>query len=649
MPIQSTGIGSGLDINGLISQLMAVERRPGTLLDKKTADYKAQLSAYGSMSSALATLQTAAGAAASLPKLRAVSASVADSSLATASAAAGTRPGAYSIEVQVLAQAQKLKSTAFASTSTAVGTGTLTFEFGAYPGGAFSLNADKPSASVKIAAGQGSLAGVRDAINAAGIGVSASIVNDGTGQRLVVASKDTGAANALRITVADDDGTNTNNAGLSQLAYDASTGGTANLAETAIARDSTLVVDGITIKRASNTVSEAIEGVTLNLLKAVPGTTTTLSVARNIDAATSAVQSFVQAYNGASAALRTLSAYNADTKTGAVLQGDPTLIGVQSRMRALLGAAVEHAGGYASLSQLGIAFQRDGSLLADSTKLRAALNDPARDAATAFAAVGTPTDSLVTYGSATKAALPGDYALTVTRLATSGNAAGSGAAALSITAGVNDTLALSVDGTAASVTLTAGTYTAAALAAMLQSRINAAAALSSAGSAVEAAQTAGTLTLTSKRYGSISTVAITGGTALADLFGAPAGTAGLDADGTLGGVAATGSGKSLSAKGLSVTIDGGATGARGTLGFSRGVADSLGTLIADMLDGAVAARTSGLQASIKSIAGSKSAFENRMTKVEANMRAQFVALDKTIASMNNTSTFLTQQLANLPK
>lgn len=649
MPIQSTGIGSGLDVNSLITQLMRVERQPGALLDKKTADYKAQLSAYGSMKSALAALQTAADAAASLPKLRAVSATVADASLASASAAAGTRPATYSLEVQTLAQAQKLKSASFATLSTTVGTGTLTFEFGTYSGGAFSLNADKPSASVTIAAGQASIAGVRDAINAAGIGATASIVNDGSGQRLIITSKDTGAANAMRISVADDDSVNTDSAGLSQLAYDASSGGTANLTETAVARDSTVVVDGVTVSRPSNSVSDAIEGVSLSLLKAAPGTTTTLNVARNVDAAASAVQAFVQAYNSASTSLAGLSAYDAATKTGAVLQGDSTLIGVQSRLRSLLSAAVANAGGYASLSELGITFQRNGTLIADAAKLRAALNDSSKDAATAFAAVGTPTDALVTYSAASAAATAGNYAIEVTLLATRGGVSGSAPASLTISAGVNDTLAMSVDGTSASVTLTAGTYTAASLAAMVQSRINGTAVLRAAGAAVEASQSAGTLTLTSNRYGSISSVTVTGGNALTDLFSAPASTAGLDAAGTIGGIAATGSGKNLTAQGLTVTIAGGTIGSRGALAFSRGVADRLSSTISDLLNGSIAARTSGLQASIKSIASRKDAFENRMIKVEANMRAQYVSLDKMLSSMTNTSNFLTQQLANLPK
>ena len=243
----------------------------------------------------------------------------------------------------------------------------------------------------------------------------------------------------------------------------------------------------------------------------------------------------------------------------------------------------------------------------------------------------------------------GSYAIDITQIATRGAAVGSGAAALTITAGVNDSLQLTVNGTAATVTLAAGTYTASSLAAMLQSRINGAATLTAAGAAIEAAESGGVLSLTSKQWGSGSSVAITGGTAMADLFGTPSTGTGVDAAGSIGGVAATASGRTLSAQGLSISVEGGVTGARGTLKFSRGAADKLSTLIGDLLDGSIAARTEGINASVKSIGLRREVLEARMVTIERRMRAQFIALDSMMSSMNSTSSFLSQQLANLPK
>jgi flagellar hook-associated protein 2 len=639
MAIQSTGVGSGLDVDGIVSQLMALERRPLDALATKKAGITAKLSAYGSLKSVLASLQAAASTLSGAQKFLAVKASFSDATVATASAVPPAAAGSYGIEVQQLAQAQKLKSAAFASTSTSLGAGSLTIEFGSYSGGSFALNPDKAAASVTIAPGQDSLAAVRDALNAANAGISAGIVNDGSGQRLVVTSTDSGAQNSLRITVNDADGNHTDAAGLSRLAYDASAGGTMRLAETVAAQDALVSIDGIDVVSATNTLSGAIDGVTLNLAKAAPGTVHTLTVARDVDSAKAAVDAFVKGYNDAAKALKSLSAYDAGTKTAGALQGDSTLISVQTRLRSTLSAAVEFSGGYGSLSELGIAFQKDGTLLADATKLRAALADTSKDAASAFAAIGTASDSLVKYSSATASAAAGSYALQVTQLGTRGNAAGSAPAALTITAGVNDALQVSVDGTVQNVTLAAGSYTASSLAAMLQTRIT----------GIDVTESGGVLTLTSKTWGSASTVAVTGGNAMADLFGVPASTGGVNAAGTIGGVAATGAGRNLSAKGLTVTIEGGATGARGTLRFSRGAADRLNSLIDGFLDETIAARTDGIGQSIKSMDLQKTRLEARMESVEKRLRAQFISLDSMIASMSGTSSFLSQQLANLPK
>lgn len=232
MALSSPGIGSNLDVNSIVSQLMALERRPLAALDRKEAGFQAQLTAYGTLKGALSSFQAAVKALAVPARFTASKASVADTTVLSASAGSGAAAGSYGIEVTALAQAHKLKTGAtFASTSETLGSGTLTIQFGAYSGGAFTANADKAAVTVAIAAGQNSLAGVRDAINAANVGVTAGIVNDGSGNLLVLSSKDSGVANALKVTVADDDGNHTDAAGLSRLAYDASTGGTANMAD----------------------------------------------------------------------------------------------------------------------------------------------------------------------------------------------------------------------------------------------------------------------------------------------------------------------------------------------------------------------------------------------------------------------------------
>jgi flagellar hook-associated protein 2 len=657
MAISSAGIGSGLDVSSIVSQLMTLERRPLTTLDTKEAKLQSQLTAYGSLKGALSSFQSAVAALANPAKFSAVTASLADTSVATVSASSAAAAGSYAVEVQTLAQTHKLKSGTFAATSTAVGSGTITIQFGTYSGGVFTLNPDKAAGTITIDSSKSSLAGVRDAINAANVGVSASIVNDGTGNRLVVASKDSGVANALKITVADDDLANTDNSGLSQLVYNAATGGTTNLTQTVAAQNAAVVIDGISISKASNTITDAIEGVTLNLLKANTPGTTTLSVARDSAGIQGAVQSFVKTYNDLNKTITDLSKYDAANKRASTLTGDATIRSLQSQLRGLFNASLSTAGGgLNTLSEIGITFQKDGTLKLDASKLSTVLADSTKDLSTLFAAVGKPTDSLVSFAGSTADTKNGAYALSVTQLATQGKAVGGGDAVLTIGSGSNDSLNLTVDGVAASVTLAAGTYTAAALAAEIQSKINGVTALSSAGIGVgvTASQTGSVLTVTSNRYGSASTVLITGGTAKSDLFGTQIETAGMDVAGSIGGNTATGSGQTLTgsgdSSGLALTVTGGATGARGSVSFARGYAYELDKLVGKMLenDSLLDGRMDGINASIKSIGTQREALARRLEGVEKRYRAQFTALDTMMASMTKTSNFLTQQLANLP-
>lgn len=665
MAMSAAGIGSNLDVDGIVSQLMAVEKQPLALLQKREADYQAKLSAYGSLKGSLSAFQTAMQGLADGSKFQAATASAADSSVLAASANGKAVPGSYSVEVQQLAQQQKIRSDGFASTSTVIGSGTLTIQYGAYDSGSntFTLNNAKPAQTVTIDPANNTLSGVRDAINAANIGVSATIINDGASNRLVMTSKDTGASSSIKISVADDDGNDLDASGLSRLAFDptAAAGTGRNMAEVQPGQDAKLKIDGIDISKPSNTITDAIEGVTLNLLKSNTGSPTTLTVGRDVAGVKASVEAFVKAYNNVSQTLAGLSAYNAATKTGAALQGDSTTLSIQSRIRATLSATVGAAaagGGLSSLSDIGVAFQKDGTLALDSTKLQAALDNNFNGIAGLFSAQGKSSDSLVSYVGSTGNTVPGNYAVTVSRLAAQASVAGSQAAGLTITAGINDQLDINVDGTLASITLSAGTYGSAdALAAEVQSKLNGTAALLNAGNAVTVSQSAGVLTIASARYGSASAVSVMGGNGAASLMGAsPVSAAGVDVAGTINGIAATGIGQTLSAavgdhaEGLRVNINGGPLGSRGNIGFSRGYADQLNTLVSGFLtsDGLIASRTDGLNASIKDLDQRQSDFNDRLTAIEARYRAQFTALDTMLSSLNQTSAYMTQQLSALP-
>lgn len=662
MAISSPGVGSNLDVNSIVTQLMAIERQPLTSLARKEAGYQAQLSAYGTLKGALSSFQSSVRALSDVSKFQSVKATPADATVLGASASSIAVPGTYSVEVTKLAQSQKLVATGQASATAVIGTGTLSFDFGTISGGTFDAPTGKYTGAayasngagiktVTIDASNNSLAGIRDAINNAKIGVSATIVNDGGASpyRLALTSTSIGKTNSVKISVVGD-------AALSNLlAHDPAA--TQNLSETATAQNAELKVDGVAVSKTSNSISDVIQGVTLNLLKTNVGTPTVVTAARDTASVTSAVNAFVKAYNDINKNLSDASAYNATTKQAAILQGDSAVRSIQSQLRNTLTTALSGIGGsYTTLSQIGIAFQKDGTLAVDSSKLQSAIDNNFNDIASLFAATGKVSDSLVNYTGATASTKPGAYALTVSQLATQGNVLGSGAAGLTID-GTNDSLSMTVDGVTATVTLSAGTYTAAALAAEVQSKINGASVFSTEGISLAVTQTGGILTLTSNRYGSASNVSLAGSGAVNLLGAAPTGTPGVDVAGTINGVAATGSGQYLTgvsgydAEGLKVLVSGGLLGNRGTVNYSQGYAYKLDKQVDSLLSstGPISSRTDGINRTIKDIGNRREVLNQRMVDIEKRYRAQFTALDTLISSMTQTSNFLTQQLASLPK
>ncbi|MBI5659691.1 MAG: flagellar filament capping protein FliD [Nitrosomonadales bacterium] len=657
----TSGIGSSsLDVNSIVSQLMAVEQRPLTALAKREASYQAKISAFGSIQGALASFQSAVQGVNSASQFQAFKATSSDSATVGATASSTAVAGSYSLAVTTLAQQQKLVAAGQTSATAAIGSGastTLSFDFGTisgatpvsgkYTGATFTSNGSGIK-TVTIDSTNHSLQGIRDAINAASIGITATIINDGGASpyRLALTSNNAGQTNSIKVSVSGD-------ATLSGLlAHDP--GGlpaAQNFTETATAQNAAFTVDGVSISKTSNTVSDVIGGVTLTLSKTT-ASPVTVGVALDSASIQSAVDGFVKAYNDLGKTLADLSSYNSATKQGAVLMGDAAVRSLQNQMRGILNTPVGNvAGAYTTLSQIGVSFQKSGSLAVDSAKLSSAIASHPGDIADLFAAVGKSSDSLVSYTSATSATKPGSYALTVTQLATQGNLAGNTAAGLTITGGVNDALSVVLDSVSASVTLAAGTYTAAALAAETQSKINGASALSSAGKAVAVTQSAGVMTITSNSYGTSSAVEVTGNGASGLLGGAPVATAGVNAAGTLGGASLSGSGQTLTSSsgdsaGLSLRVLGGATGARGTISYSQGYAYLLNNLATTTLasDGSLSSRTSGLGDSIKDIGKQRDALNLRLANIEKRYRAQFTALDTMLSSMSTTSNFLTQQL-----
>lgn len=677
MALSSPGIGSGLDVNGIVTKLMAVESQPLTALAAKEANFQAKLSAYGTLSGALSAFQSSVLGLNDPAKFQSLKASSSDSAVASASASSIAVAGSYALDISKIAQSQKLVAAGQASASTAIGLGgttTLNFDFGTisgtltpyvpatgvggtYNAASFVSNGNGVK-TVTIDATNNSLTGIRDAINNAKIGVTASIVNDGGASpyRLVLASDSAGVSNSLKIT-ADAGGDAAVTALLSQDPAGA-VGVTQNLQQTLVGQNTEMTVNGVFVSKTSSTLTDVITGVTLTALKTG---TSTVSVARDSSGVTSAVEAFIKGYNDLAKTLKDSSSYDPATRKAGVLQGDASVRTIQSQIRGLLGRALTGNFAYTTLSQVGIAFQKDGTLALDSSKLQAALSANPVDVAAVFSATGKASDSLVSYAGSTSNTKPGTFSLEVSQLATQGKTVGSAAppAGLIITTGSNDTLSVTVDGVSATVTLAAGNPypSAAALAAEVQARINGASALSGMGISVAVTQAGGIMTLTSNRYGSTSSVSVSGNGATNLLGATPTNSVGLDVAGTLDGASGTGSGQNLTgaagnAEGLKLLIAGGAAGvgvSRGTVSFSQGYAYQLNQLISSFLDssGTIAAVTEGANRSIKDISNQRDVLNRRLANIEAQYRKQFSALDVTMASMSQTSSYLTQQLAAL--
>lgn len=670
--LTATGIGSGLDIESLVTQLVAAERAPtDSRLTRQESRLTAELSAFGAFKGALAGFQNSLADLTNLAKFGQYTATSSNSEQVGVSAGSKATAGSYELAVSQLARAHSLASGSFAATTDAVGTGTLTFRFGttdytpADPGpqsyNGFTVNAGRGVATIAIDAGNNTLAGVRDAINEADIGVKAAIVNDGSGYRLLLSSAQTGAANSLEITVDDTgDGNHVDAAGLSALAFNS---GAANMGQTVAAQDALFSINGLGISSAENQARNAIDGVTITLKELTGTAPVTLTIAENRDSVKTAISNLIAGYNSFNQTMNSLTAYNAETRSASPLQGDFSARSIASQLRQTLSNAVAGFNGpFSSLSEIGITTESNGNLKLDSVRLDKILVENFDQIAGLFAQVGFPGDSSISYVSASDKTAVGSYLVNVSQLASKGQLLGAVAAfPLDIDAD-NDNFSIKVNGVdSASISLTQGNYANGdALAAEIQSRINGDSALAAAGIAVSVVFNGDHLEITSSQYGSASAVEITSvDTATTAELGLATGvgTTGLDVAGTIGGATATGRGQLLTggvgsgSEGLQLLIEGALTGSRGHVEFSRGIAFQLNELISGYLepDGVLASRTDGIQGRVEDISDKREVLDRRIEALEIRYRAKFNALDTLLSQLSTTSDFLTQQLAALPK
>lgn len=651
MAISSLGIGSGVLNSDLVDQLVAAERKPAAdRLNFSQQRTETLISAYGKLRAAVTELRLPMRQLSSPENLRAFSGQSTNDDIGISVDSTKASRGSYSVRVESLAQAQSLASGSFTSKdSSTVGTGAMTISVGGQ------------SKTIQVDGTNNTLQGLAKAINESNIGASAGIIDTGNGFRLVLSADKTGVDNAISISVSDNDGSDSDATGLSQFAFNDNA---KNLTETVAAKDALVEINGISISRPTNTISNVIDGVTLEV--SAEGATGTVKVEQDTGAVADRVAAFVEKFNGLQQTIKSLAGYNAETGQGGLLSGDSTVRGIQNQLRQILTRIVpglENAS-VRTMADVGIGTNYEtGGLEFDRAKFIEKLESNPGDVTALFAEQGRTSDSRVEFVRSGIKTKPGTYDINVTQVATQGSLSGAnvGTADVTIDSG-NDNLTFLVDGeTSVDITLTAGTYTRDGLASEIQKQLASNAALSASGRSVSVAfdSSSGALKFTSGSFGSDSNVSITSidSNSAADLgLNVSTGGAGVDVAGTIGGQLARGEGQLLfvegnrgDVSGLQVRINGGSVGSRGTISFIEGVGERTVNLITDIVgqNGSIEARTDGLQAELDRIAEDRVQLEERIASYRERLVAQFSAADSLIAQLNSTRDYVSQQLAAL--
>ncbi|MEY2685451.1 MAG: flagellar hook-associated protein 2 [Pseudomonadota bacterium] len=367
--ISSPGIGSQLDVKSIVSQLVELEKRPLQQLQITAATVQTKISAYGEVKSLVSSLSSAASALSSLTTWNATTASSSNTNAVTVSAVGGTAANSFSVTVNQLAKAQSYASASISPAGAAIGAGTVSIQVGDYgePPGTFTPGSGAP-VTVTIDADD-TLSDVASKINGANATVSATVLNDGTGERLLLRSKATGQAQGFQLSVTDNDGDNADPAGLSRLV---NAGTVTQYGENA----EVTVNNSIAVTSASNTFTNIVSGVSITLKDGTAsGATSEITVAPDTSAFQTALDGFVTAYNNLNTYLAEATKYDAGTKTAGLLQADSFAVGMQNTLRSMLQSSTAGTP-LGRLADIGVSQALGGELVVNSTKLTAALQQP---------------------------------------------------------------------------------------------------------------------------------------------------------------------------------------------------------------------------------------------------------------------------------
>ena len=369
--ISVPGLGSGLDVSSIVSQLVAIEGDNKTLIiADRISIAESEISAFGSLKSTLEGFQNSIATLNKKDTFSSRSVTSSDEKVFTVTGTGDLAVANYEIEVIDFAEAHKLITTGFADQSATVGTGQMTITVGS---NAFTVTIDSTN---------NSLAGIRDAINEAtdNTVVTASIANvdDGSGgteTKLILSSDKTGSENSISVSVNDDDGVDTDATGLSVFYYDTSDVPTPEqMTELTVAVDAIITIDGQTVTSSTNEFVDALEGITINILKEDPGNKHSLSVTTNKGAIKSAINVFIANFNSLNGVINSLTSVNTTTREAGLLVGNRTILTLGTQLRREMTNSVKIAGStLENIVELGITTNASGNLVVDSTVLDAVM------------------------------------------------------------------------------------------------------------------------------------------------------------------------------------------------------------------------------------------------------------------------------------
>lgn len=365
--ISSPGIGSGLDVQSIVTQLVALEKAPLKQLQTQATTFQTRLSTYGTIKSQVSALGEAADKLSTNAGWSAVTATSSNATAVSVTAGAGAQATAITMEVQQLAKAQSAASAAV-PTGSAMGAGTLTLELGSWASGSFVAGATAP-VNITIEAGKDTLAGIATKINESGAGVSATVLRDASGERLLLRSRETGESNGFRLTAVDTDGADGQD--LTRLAFDPGSG--SGMTQTQAGQNALATVNGVSISTASNRLTDTLPGLTLQLSQ-VTTAPVEIDVKTDLDAAKKNIQTFVDAYNTLRNTLANATRYDEGSKTAGPLQGDATAVGLQNALRSMMRSVTDSAP-FSRLTDIGIEMKTGGALEVKANKLDAALSN----------------------------------------------------------------------------------------------------------------------------------------------------------------------------------------------------------------------------------------------------------------------------------